>query len=80
MNGVRCKVTGARPDAPKLAKAQPAVWCEDDESKCVKGAKGITIYNQHKDINTVDLSGIYQADTQEASPGASLHCLAALIT
>jgi hypothetical protein len=48
MNAFRCRVTGAKANAPKLAKAQPAVWCEDDQTKCKKGPKGITIYNQRK--------------------------------
>ncbi|KAH7096951.1 hypothetical protein BKA62DRAFT_662307 [Auriculariales sp. MPI-PUGE-AT-0066] len=69
MNGMKCKVTGARSDAPKVAQAQKAKWCEGKQDDCVKGAKGITIYNQQPDINTVDLQGIYQADGQEASPG-----------
>jgi len=38
MQGFKCKVTGATSTAP-LAKAQAAVYCKDDPTKCVKGAK-----------------------------------------
>ena len=69
MNGFKCQVTGARADAPKVGKAQPAKWCEGKPEECVKGPKGITIFNQRPEANTIDLTGIYQADTQEASPG-----------
>jgi hypothetical protein len=69
MNGFKCQVTGARADAPKVGKAQPAKWCEGKPEECVKGPKGITIFNQQPSANTIELKGIYQADMQEASPG-----------
>jgi len=45
MAGYRCNVTGATGTAP-LAKAQPPVYCGDDSSKCVKGAKQMIAWNQ----------------------------------
>lgn len=69
MNAFRCRVTGARPDAPKLAKPVPAKWCEGKPDDCVKGAKQITIYHQQPEINTVDIDNIQQADGHWASPG-----------
>lgn len=37
--GFRCKVTGAKPDAPKVAKSQTPVPCKANPDSCVKGAK-----------------------------------------
>lgn len=39
MTGFKCQVTNARSDAPAIAAPQTPVWCEDDQSKCVQGAK-----------------------------------------
>jgi hypothetical protein len=36
----------------KLAKAQPPVYCGDDERKCVKGAKQMIVFNQKEGDNT----------------------------
>jgi len=69
MNPFKCRVTGAKANAPKLAKAQRAKWCEGKPADCVKGAKGITIFNQQTAANTIELKGKYQADGLEASPG-----------
>ncbi|KAH7099231.1 hypothetical protein BKA62DRAFT_750627 [Auriculariales sp. MPI-PUGE-AT-0066] len=63
-----CKVTGARADAPKLAKAQKPVWCEDNEGECVKGAKGLTIWLQKED-NTFEFEHKQQKDGKLRSPG-----------
>lgn len=45
MQPLRCKVTGAKSTAP-VAAAKPAVWCEDDSSKCVSGAKQLLFWHQ----------------------------------
>ena|SRR6266545_6624585 len=41
MQGFRCRVVGSTGDAA-LATAVPPVWCEDDEKKCIKGAKQVS--------------------------------------
>jgi hypothetical protein len=57
---IRCQVTGVTSTTP-LATPKPAVWCEDDKSKCVEGAKQVIIWNQKERNNIVvegnDLSG-----------------------
>lgn len=37
--GMRCKVTGAKPNAPKIAKPSAPVPCKNSPGSCVKGAK-----------------------------------------
>ncbi|KZV79844.1 hypothetical protein EXIGLDRAFT_447792 [Exidia glandulosa HHB12029] len=77
MNGFKCKVIGAKNDALPLGKAQKAVWCEDDSSKCVSGPKGLIIHSQNDDFNTVpeadlhDLSKL-QKDGHLRSPGYNM--------
>ncbi|GLB35639.1 hypothetical protein LshimejAT787_0212040 [Lyophyllum shimeji] len=51
----KCKVTGATATAP-VAVGKPPVWCEDDRSKCVKGAKQMIYWNQ-LDGNNIQVSG-----------------------
>ncbi|KAG5640879.1 hypothetical protein DXG03_006756, partial [Asterophora parasitica] len=51
----KCQVTGATSVTP-LAVPKPAVWCEDDQSKCVKGAKQMIYWNQ-KTGNNIKVSG-----------------------
>ncbi|KAG5642766.1 hypothetical protein DXG03_002145 [Asterophora parasitica] len=51
----KCQVTGATSVTP-LAAPKPAVWCEDDQSKCVKGAKQMIYWNQ-KTGNNIKVSG-----------------------
>lgn len=46
MQGFKCNVTGASPTAAPLAKAQAPVFCENDSSKCVKGAKQMLAWQQ----------------------------------
>ncbi|KAG6888335.1 hypothetical protein C0992_008800 [Termitomyces sp. T32_za158] len=53
--GFRCKVTGATSTAPVAVAKSPA-WCEDDASKCTKGAKQMIYWNQ-LDGNNVQVSG-----------------------
>ncbi|KAF9013080.1 hypothetical protein BDQ17DRAFT_1342697 [Cyathus striatus] len=55
MQGFRCRVVGATGSA-KLATASPPVWCEDDTSKCVGGAKQMVFWNQ-QDGNNIEVSG-----------------------
>ena len=45
MQGFKCKVTG-KTGQKKLAKANPPVWCADDDSKCRKGAKQMIVFNR----------------------------------
>ncbi|CAF0993141.1 unnamed protein product [Adineta steineri] len=45
MQGHKCMVTGTT-STRKLAVAKPPVYCEDDSSKCVKGAKQMIFYQQ----------------------------------
>ncbi|CAF1288289.1 unnamed protein product [Adineta steineri] len=45
MQGHKCMVTGTT-STRKLAVAKPPVYCEDDPSKCVKGAKQMIFYQQ----------------------------------
>jgi hypothetical protein len=55
----RCRVTNASPNAPKLAKAVVPKFCEDDASKCVKGAKQFMVWNQREGNNiNVDRSRV----------------------
>jgi hypothetical protein len=53
--GFRCKVTGATATAPVAVPKAP-VWCEDDPSKCTKGAKQMIYWNQ-KEGNNILVSG-----------------------
>ncbi|KZV97738.1 hypothetical protein EXIGLDRAFT_729851 [Exidia glandulosa HHB12029] len=73
MTGFKCKVTNARPDAPAIAPPQTPQWCEDDESKCVKGAKKMIIWHQDPSINNVDTENQPpQKDGQARSPGYNM--------
>lgn len=60
MEGFRCNVTGATSNTP-VSRARAPVWCEDDQSNCVKGAKQMVYWNQLEGNNVVvsgfDLSG-----------------------
>jgi hypothetical protein len=52
MQGFKCTVANATSTVP-LAKAQPPVYCVDDPSKCVKGAKQMLAWNQLTGDNIV---------------------------
>ncbi|CAG7847402.1 SubName: Full=Uncharacterized protein {ECO:0000313/EMBL:CCA68161.1} [Serendipita indica DSM 11827] len=69
MHPYRCKVSG-RTGTRKLATAKPPVWCEDDQTKCVKGAKQMVAWNQ-LDGNNVILTG-KQRDGLSKSPGYNM--------
>lgn len=66
MAGYKCKVTGARSTTP-IATAKPPVWCEDDTSKCVKGAKQM-IYWHQMEGNNIEVQG-YDLSGHPKSPG-----------
>ncbi|KAF2763167.1 hypothetical protein EJ05DRAFT_447590 [Pseudovirgaria hyperparasitica] len=66
MQGHKCKVTGAKPTAKKLAAAKPPVYCEGDASKCVKGAKQMIAWNQ-KSGNNIETE-------EHRSPGYNANC------
>ncbi|PYI18883.1 hypothetical protein BO99DRAFT_385548 [Aspergillus violaceofuscus CBS 115571] len=55
MHGFKCTVTGAS-STKTVAAAQAPVYCGDDSSKCVKGAKQMIAWNQ-KSGNNVETSG-----------------------
>jgi hypothetical protein len=66
MHGYKCKVTGASPNARPLTKAQPPVMCQDDPSKCVKGAKQMLAWHQLTGNNIETPDGV--------SPGYNERC------
>ncbi len=65
--GYNCRVTDVKPTARAVEPAKTPVWCEDDQSKCVKGAKGMIVFNQ-KEGNNIDIGG-QQLDGDAKSPG-----------
>ncbi|KAF5386713.1 hypothetical protein D9615_002077 [Tricholomella constricta] len=67
----KCKVTAATAMAP-VAVAQPPVWCEDDPSKCTKGAKQMIYWNQ-LDGNNIKVSGFDRAGMHK-SPAYNSKC------
>lgn len=66
MAGYKCMVTNATSTVP-VATPQAPVWCEDDQSQCVKGAKQVMIWHQAEG-NNVDVSGLDDAGNWK-SPG-----------
>ena len=70
MIGYNCKVTNVKPTARALAPAKTPVWCEDDPSKCVKGAKGMIVFNQLEG-NNINIDG-FQKDGMTKSPGYNM--------
>ncbi|KAL4865341.1 hypothetical protein BDV12DRAFT_211111 [Aspergillus spectabilis] len=56
MAGYKCNVTGAT-STSQLAPAQPPVYCENDESKCISGAKQMIAWNQRTGNNVDPPSG-----------------------
>jgi len=52
---LRCKVTGLTGNAA-VASATPAVWCEDNPSNCLTGAKQMVFWNQLEG-NNIEVSG-----------------------
>lgn len=54
MAGYKCDVTEST-STKKVAPAQVPVYCEDDETKCVKGAKQMIAFNRMIFGNLVSL-------------------------
>ena len=67
MQGFKCNVTGATSTA-RLAKAKAPVYCADDASKCVRGAKQMIAWNQLTGNNIVT------PDVWGTSPGYNEKC------
>ncbi|CAA7260299.1 unnamed protein product [Cyclocybe aegerita] len=72
MLGYRCRVVGDTGDAA-VAPGKPPVWCEDDPSRCVKGAKQMVFWNQlegnNVQVSGVDLAGEPKAPTYNMRMG-----------
>jgi hypothetical protein len=49
MAGYKCNVTGST-SSRKVAPAKVPVYCADDSSKCVKGAKQMIAFNRESAI------------------------------
>ncbi|KAG6900141.1 hypothetical protein C0993_002290 [Termitomyces sp. T159_Od127] len=68
----RCKVTGVTGDAA-VAPGTPAVWCEDDPSQCIPGAKQMIYWNQAEGNNIevigTDLAGSPKSPAYNAKLG-----------
>jgi hypothetical protein len=62
MIGYKCNVTGAR-STTAIATAKPPVWCEDNTSKCVRGAKQMIYWNQVRAVSFAVKSGAYSITT-----------------
>ncbi|TFK34779.1 hypothetical protein BDQ12DRAFT_689182 [Crucibulum laeve] len=65
MQPYRCKVVGET-GSKAVARASPPVWCEDDTSKCVQGAKQM-VYWQQLDGNNIEVTG-YELSGLQKSP------------
>ena len=50
MAGYRCNVTGST-STRRVARAQTPVYCRDDPSQCVKGAKSMIVHGQAEGNN-----------------------------
>ncbi|KAF7592268.1 hypothetical protein BBP40_000470 [Aspergillus hancockii] len=57
MQGFRCQVTGASSSKP-LAPAKAPIYCAEDSSRCVGGAKQMIAWNQKSGNNVEPPSGI----------------------
>lgn len=67
----KCKVTGATATAA-VGTGKPAVWCEDDKSKCVSGPKQMLYWNQN-DGNNIQVDG-YDLSGEFKSPAYNAKC------
>ena len=65
MQGFKCNVTG-NAGSKALAPAKPPVWCEDNSSKCVSGAKQMIFWQQADGNNVGNLNE--QADDLSGNP------------
>jgi hypothetical protein len=66
MIGYNCKVTDVKPTARALGQAKTPVWCEDEPEKCIKGPKGMIVFNQLEG-NNINVDG-NQKDGGPKSP------------
>jgi len=58
MQAFKCNVTNSvLTDSAQIAPAKPPVWCEDDETKCVKGPKQMIYYGQAEGNNVPIIDG-----------------------
>ena len=90
MQGFKCRVTNASPVASRMVGcAKPAVWCEGDSSKCVKGPEQVRdlgrmlssqclttiqmLYWNHLEGNNIEVTG-YDAAGQPMSPEYNMKC------
>ncbi|THU92255.1 hypothetical protein K435DRAFT_672441 [Dendrothele bispora CBS 962.96] len=68
----KCKVTGSTSNTP-LASPQPPVWCQEDPSQCVKGAKQMISWNQLSGQNVFvdgfDLEGEHKSPAYNTKLG-----------
>ncbi|KIL68458.1 hypothetical protein M378DRAFT_184906 [Amanita muscaria Koide BX008] len=67
----KCKVLNAKSTTP-VASPKPPVWCEDDPSKCVKGAKQMLYWHQ-LDGNNIEVDG-YDLSNSRKSPAYNEKC------
>lgn len=67
----KCIVTGATSTTP-VASPKPPVWCEDDQSRCVRGSKQMLYWNQ-QDGNNIWVDG-YASNGDHKHPGYNYKC------
>ncbi|ESK91302.1 hypothetical protein Moror_2816 [Moniliophthora roreri MCA 2997] len=67
----KCIVTGSTHISP-VAPAKPPVWCEDDQSKCVKGSKQMLYWHQLEG-NNIQVDG-YDLAGSPKSPAYNAKC------
>jgi len=70
MEGFRCTVTNVNTQARPLGFPKPAVWCEDDSTKCLSGPKQIIAWNQ-ADGNNIHVTGMDNSGSPR-SPGYNM--------
>ncbi|EGN97788.1 hypothetical protein SERLA73DRAFT_182534 [Serpula lacrymans var. lacrymans S7.3] len=71
MHGHKCMVTNATSTTP-VAAPKPPVWCEEDQSQCVQGAKQVMVWNQAEG-NNIAVTG-YDLAGDHKSPAYNSKC------
>ncbi|KAL0948860.1 hypothetical protein HGRIS_008980 [Hohenbuehelia grisea] len=66
MTGYRCKISNSK-STRTLAKPKPPVWCANNSTACVSGAKQMIFWHQLSG-NNVEVSG-YDSMGHTKSPG-----------